>query len=113
MPRKRTANGREQLNVWISVEAKQFLDERYKQEGLYFNEQIEDYIRKEMALHRGEVVEEQALPVISEVVDAKLRKALAQLRADLREDMQIEILEAMKTMMRNSDNRLASLIVRA
>lgn len=113
MPRKRTANGREQLNVWISVEAKQYLDERFQQEGRHFNEQIEDYIRKEMAAHRGEIIEQQSLPVISEIVDAKLRKALAQLRADLREDMQLEILEAIKTMMRNSDNRLASLIVRA
>jgi hypothetical protein len=113
MPRKRAASGREQLNVWISVEAKQYLDERFQQEGRHFNEQIEDYIRKEMATHGGEIIEQQSLPVISEVVDTTLRKYTAQLRADLREDMQLEILEAMKTMIRNSDNRLASLIVRA
>jgi gamma-glutamylcysteine synthetase len=113
MPRKQPANGTVQLNVWISVEAKQYLDERFEREGRHLYEQIEDYIRKDMAAHRGEIIEQQSLPVISEIVDTKLRKALAQLRADIREDMQLDILEATKTMMRNSDNRLAGLIVRA
>jgi hypothetical protein len=113
MPRKRSANGKVQLNIWISKEAKEYLDERYEQEGMHLYEQIESYIRRDMAAHGGEVMEQQSLPVISEIVDTTLRKYTAQLRADLREDMQLDLLEAMKTMMRNSDNRLASLIVRA
>ena len=113
MPRKRPANGTVQLNVWISIEAKGYLDERFKQEGRHLNEQIEDYIRQDMAVHHGEIVEQQSLPVISEIIETKLRKATAQLRTDLREDMQIEIIEQIKTITRNSDNRLASLIVRA
>lgn len=113
MPRKRPANGTVQLNVWISVEAKQYLDERFKQEGRHLNEQIEDYIRQDMAVHHGEIVEQQSLPVISEIIETKLRKATAQLRSDLREDMQLEIIEPIKIITRNSDNRLASLIVRA
>lgn len=112
MPRKRQRNGNVQLNVWISAEAKQFLDERFEREGRHLYEQVEDYIRKDMAARRGEIVEQQSLPVISEIMDTTLRKYMAQLRADLREDMQLDILEAMRTMMRNSDNRLASLIVR-
>ena len=113
MPRKRPANGAVQLNVWISLEAKQHLDERFKQEGRHLNEQIEDLIRKDMAIHHGEIVEQQSLPVISEIIETKLRKATAQLRSDLREDMQLEMIEQIKTITRNSDNRLASLIVRA
>src|SRR6266496_2913146 len=113
MPRKRPANGAVQLNVWISVEAKGYLDERFKQEGRHLNEQIEDYIRQDMAVHHGEIVEQQSLPVISETIEAKLRKATAQLRTDLRNDMQLEMIEQIKTITRNSDNRLASLIVRA
>ena len=113
MPRKRPANGTMQLNVWISVQAKQHLDERFKQEGRHLNEQIEDLIRKDMAIHHGEIVEQQSLPVISEIIETKLRKATAQLRSDLREDMQLEMIEQIKTITRNSDNRLASLIVRA
>lgn len=113
MPRKRPANGSVQLNVWISVEAKQYLDERYEREGRHLNEQIEDYIRQHMAVHRGEIVEQQSLPVIHEIVDTTLRKYTAQLRADLREDLRFDVLEPMKTVSRNSDDRLASLIVRA
>ena len=113
MPRKRQGNGTMQLNVWISAEAKQYLDERFEREGRHLYEQIEGYIRKDMAAHRGEVVEQQSLPVISELVDTTLRKYTAQLRTDLREDMQLEMIEQIKTITRNSDNRLASLIVRA
>lgn len=113
MPRKRPANGAVQLNVWISVQAKQHLDERFKQEGRHLNEQIEDLIRKDMAIHHGEIVEQQSLPVISEIIETKLHKATAQLRSDLREDMQLEMIEQIKTITRNSDNRLAGLIVRA
>ncbi len=102
-----------QLNVWISAEAKQFLDECYEREGRHLYEQIEGYIRQDMAAHRGEVIEQQSLPVIGELVDTTLRKYTAQLRADLREDMRLDILEPMKTVSRNSDDRLASLIVRA
>jgi gamma-glutamylcysteine synthetase len=112
MPRKRPANGTVQLNVWISVDAKRYLDERYEQEGLHLNEQIEDYIRQHMAVHHGEIVEQHSLPVISEILETRLRKATAQLRSDLREDMQLEMIEQLKTITRNSDNRLASLIVR-
>jgi hypothetical protein len=112
MPRKRTANGAVQLNVWISGEAKQYLDERFQQEGRHLNEQIEAYIRQDMAVHRGEIVEQQSLPVIREMVDTTLRKYTAQLRVDLRDDMRLDIVEPLKTVSRNSDDRLASLIVR-
>jgi len=44
MPRKRPANGTVQLNVWISVEAKQYLDERSEREDRHLNELIEEYM---------------------------------------------------------------------
>lgn len=113
MPKQQRSDGRIQLNVWITREAKLHLDERYKREGCYYTEQIEEYIRQDMAVHHGEIVEQQSLPMISEIIETKLRKATAQLRSDLREDMQLEMIEQIKTITRNSDNRLASLIVRA
>lgn len=113
MPRKRPANGTVQLNVWISVESKNYLDERYKREGRHRNEQIEEFIRHDMAVRNGEIIEQHALPVISEIVEAKLQKHLAHFRTDLRQDMQFELLEPVKTVIRSSDNRLAGLIVRA
>ena len=113
MPRKRPANGTVQLNVWISVESKNYLDERYKREGRHRNEQIEEFIRHDMAVRNGEIIEQHSLPVISEIVEANLQKHLAHFRTDLRQDMQFEILEPVKTVIRSSDNRLAGLIVRA
>ncbi len=113
MPRKRSANGKEQLNVWISVEGHHYLNERAEREDRHLNELIEEFIRRDMAVHSGEIIEQHALPVISEIVEAKLQKHLAHFRIDLRQDMQFEILEPVKTVIRSSDNRLAGLIVRA
>lgn len=102
-----------QLNVWIDGDLKDALSERAEREGKKLKELVEHILRQDVARERGEIIEQQSLPVISDIIDSRLRKATAQLRADLLEDMHLEILEAIKTMIRNSDNRLASLIVRA
>lgn len=102
-----------QLNVWIDSDLKDALSERAEREGKKLKELVEHILRQDVARERGEIIEQQSLPVISDIIDSRLRKATAQLRADLLEDMHLEILEAIKTMIRNSDNRLASLIVRA
>lgn len=112
MPKQRH-DGKVQLNVWITREAKCHLDECYEREGRHYTEQIEDYIRHDMAVRNGEIIEQHSLPVISEIVEATLQKHLAQFRTDLRQDMQFELLEPVKTIIRSSDNRLAGLIVRA
>jgi gamma-glutamylcysteine synthetase len=112
MPKKPPSNGKLQLNIWISEDVKRYLDDRSEQEDRHRYELIEELIRKDMAVHHGESVEQHSLPVISEIIETRLRKATAQLRTDLREDMQLEIIEQIKTITRNSDNRLASLIVR-
>ena len=112
MPKQRH-DGKVQLNVWITKEAKCHLDECYEREGRHYTEQIEDYIRHDMAVRNGEIIEQYALPVIGEIVETTLQKHLAHFRTDLRQDMQFEILEPVKTVIRGSDNRLAGLIVRA
>jgi len=113
MPKKPSSNGDYQLNVWISAEADAYLTACYEQDGRHRKEIIETLIRREMAVLAGEQVERQSLPVIQGSIDTTMRKYLAQLRSDLREDMQLEIVEAMKTTTRSTENRLASLIVRA
>lgn len=111
MPKPSSLNGRYQLNVWISEEARVHLAVR-KQEGVDHTTLIETLIRQDMAQSAGEQVERQSLPVIHESIDTTMRKYLAQLRTDLREDMHMDIVEAMKTTARTSENRLAKLIVR-
>jgi hypothetical protein len=102
-----------QLNVWISEEAKNYLAERARREDRPMNMLVEELIRQDAARHNGEIIEQQSLPVMSELIETKLRKAIAQLRADFRDDLRLDILESMKTVIRSSDDRLASLIVRA
>jgi len=66
-----------------------------------------------IATKRGEVIEQQSLPVIRDIVQTELRKTLAQQRSDLREDMGLEFTNKLKALQRASDNRLAALMVRA
>ncbi len=113
MPRKRPSNGKEQLNVWITKEAKQYLDERYEQEGCHLNEQIEDYIRHDMAVRRGEVVEQQSLPLINELIETKLRKHLAQLRTDLQDDLYRDIVAEITDTIERHATKIGKIATRA
>ena len=71
-----------------------------------------ELLTQAIAIKRGEVIEQQSLPVIREIVQTELRKALAQQRQDVREDMQLEFTNEFKAVTKASDNRLAALIVR-
>ena len=113
VPRKRPSNGKEQLNVWITKEAKQYLDERYEQEGWYLNEQIEEFIRKDMAVRRGEVVEQQSLPLINELIETKLRKHLAQFRTDLQDDLYRDIVAEITDKIERSTIKIGKITTRA
>jgi hypothetical protein len=81
---------------------------------------VEELIRLGLSLKNGEVVAQRSLPVIHEIIDTALRNTQEQLRVDLREDMQrqsqeskADIIAEMKARERRSDDRLASLIIRA
>lgn len=80
----------------------------------------EELIRAGLSLRSGEVIAQRSLPVIHEIIEAALRHAQAQLRTDLREEIHREnqenkadIIAEMKARERRSDDRLASLIIRA
>jgi hypothetical protein len=83
-------------------------------------EVAEELIRAGLSLKSGEVIAQRSLPVIHEIIENALLKAQAQLRTDLREEMQsqnqeskADIIAEMKARERRSDDRLASLIIRA
>lgn len=65
-----------------------------------------------IAVKRGEVIEQQSLPVIREIIDTSMRKHLARQREEIREDMALEYTNEIKAITRSSDNRLAALIVK-
>ncbi len=105
--------GDKQLNVWIDSHLKDALAERAKQEKRSLTDLTEAILRQDMARKTGEVIEQQALPIIREVVTTEVRKGMAQLLNDLRDELHLDLMEEIKTAMHLGDDRLARLVVRA
>lgn len=103
---------RKRLDVQIDAERFDYIKEEAERSGKAMNVISDELIAIGIAVKRGEVIEQQSLPVIREIIDTSLRKQLAQQRSDLREDMALELTNEIKAITRNSDNRLAALIVR-
>jgi len=103
---------RKQLNVLVDADLRDALADLAEKEGKKFGEFIEDILRREVARHRGEVIEAQALPAIHDLLENTVHKAMAQLRAEIRHDLEQEVVEEVKRLIRQSDSRLAPLIVR-
>jgi hypothetical protein len=103
---------RKRLDVQIGVERYDYIKDESDRTGIPMNMIADDLLSIGMAVKRGEVIEQQSLPVIREIVQTELRKANAQLRTDMREDMQLEFTGEIKTLLRAHTDRLAALIVR-
>jgi hypothetical protein len=104
---------RKRLDVQVEAERYDYIKEASERTGIPMNVIADELLALGIATKRGEVIEQQSLPVIREIVQTELRKALAQQRTDLREDMSLEFTNELKPLQRASDNRLAALIVRA
>ncbi len=103
---------RKRLDVHIEAERYDYIKEASERIGLPMNVITDELLALGIATKRGEVIEQQSLPVIRDIVQTELRKALAQQRSDLREDMSLEFTNEWKALQRASDNRLAALMVR-
>ena len=102
-----------QLNVWVTKEAKAGLAHQARLERRSMTTIVEEVIQQYTARRQAELVERQSLPLYREVVVTEVRKALAQQRLELGEDMQKLILEAVKLCIRQGVEQLARLIGRA
>jgi hypothetical protein len=102
-----------QLNVWIDSHLKDALAERAKREKRSVTDLTEAILHQDMARSSGEIVEQQALPIIREIVTTEVRKGIAQLLNDLRDELHLDLMEEIKTVARHSDDRLAKLVARA
>ncbi len=98
----------QQLNVWIPDEYKQALTQRAKREGRSVKAVIEDLIEQDLARQQGDLLEQQSLPLIREIVSIEVKRAIAQLRRDLLEDIKREILDVVQ----NNNTRLSKLVTR-
>ena len=102
-----------QLNVWIDSDLKDALAQRAKREKTSVTDLTEDILRQDMARQNGEIIEQQALPIIREIVTTEIRKGMAQLLGDLRDELHLHLLEEIKTVTHLSDDRFAKLMVQA
>ena len=103
---------KKRLDVQIQVENYDYIKDESNKSGMTMNAIADELLTRAIAFRRGEIIEEQSLPVIREIIQTELRKGLSQQRQDLREDMQLEFTTEFKATIRASDNRLAALIVR-
>jgi hypothetical protein len=103
---------RKRLDVQIDAERFDYIKSESDRTGKAMNVISDELLSIGIALKRGEIIEQQSLPVIREIVDTALRKHLAAQRTAIQEDMSLEFTNEIKAISRNSDNRLAALIVR-
>jgi hypothetical protein len=98
---------RKRLDVMISTELYDYIKEQSEKTGTPMNALTDELLAQAIATKRGEVIEQQSLPVIREIVQSELRKALAQHRTDFLEALMLEIKNALAA----TANRLAALLV--
>src|SRR5436190_17664669 len=103
---------RKRLDVQIDEERYDYIKDVSDRSGVPMNVLSDELLAIGIAVKRGEIIEQQSLPVIREIIDTSLRKHLAAQRTAIQEDMALEVTNEIKAISRNSDNRLAGLIVR-
>jgi hypothetical protein len=102
-----------QLNVWIRSDLRDAIREVAEQEGKTMTAVVEEFLAQGIARLRGEVLEQQSLPVVREAIHSAIGQANAQLYQALREVLHTEVLDDFKSLEKKGDDRLAALLVRA
>ncbi|SRR5579884_866315 len=103
---------RKRLDVLIDEDTYNYIKNESDRTNIPMNVIADDLLSTGLAVKRGEVIEQQSLPVIREIIQSELRKQLSQQRIDLREDMSLEFTNEFKPLIRASDNRIAALLVK-
>lgn len=101
-----------QLNVWIDSELRDALTERAQRDHTTLRKVVENILRMDVAHERSEIIQQQAFPLLRELMQIEIRKGFAQLRTDVREDMHTEIINEVRGLVQVSESHLARLIVR-
>lgn len=85
---------RKRLDVYIKAELRSYVTEESERTGRPMNAITDELLTFAIAYKRGEVIEQQALPMIREVISTALHKHRAELRAELHEDLVDTLREA-------------------
>jgi len=99
---------RQRLYVEIEHQLRKDVEQEASQEGRSLTFVVEEALREHVARKRGEVLEQAALPLIREIVATEVKRSIAQLRLDLQEDRAAQIGD----LVRRSNDRLVSLLIR-
>jgi hypothetical protein len=102
-----------QLNVWIRSDLREAIKEVAEREGRTMTALVEEFLAQGIARLRGEVIEQQSLPVVREAIQSEIGHANVQLYHALRELLRTEFLDELKAVEKKGDDRLAALLVRA
>jgi predicted transcriptional regulator len=102
-----------QLNVWIRSDLRDAIREVAEQRGRTMTTVVEELLAQGIARLRGEVIEQQSLPVVREAIQREVERANAQLAQTLREWLSTEFLNELTAREKKGDDRLAALVVRA
>lgn len=88
--------------------------------GKHINAFVEELVQQEAARRKGELLDTKTLPVMREMIQQEFLHVVSELHLDLREEInrqnqesKADIIAEMKARERRSDDRLASLIIRA
>lgn len=103
---------RKRLDMTIRADLRDFVEKESQQTGKPMNIIVDELLEIAVAYKRGEIIEQQSLPVISEIVYTALRKHRAELRAELREDLQAEVVDVLREVIRKSTDRVIALVIR-
>jgi hypothetical protein len=106
------AEQRKRLDMTIRADLRDFVEEESQRTGRPMNFVVDELLEMAVAHRRGEIIEQQSLPVISEIVYTALRKQKAELRAELREDMRAEVVDLLREAIRKATDRVVALVIR-
>lgn len=94
---------KKRLDVWIASDLRDYISEEAEATGKPMNMVTNELLIHAIAARRGEILESQALPLIRQIVQNEVNRALVQWQASL--------LAEIKAQDRRSTDRLAALMV--
>lgn len=106
------AEQRKRLDMTIRSDLRDFVEEESLRTRKPMNFIVDELLEIAVAQRRGEVIEQQSLPVIRDIVESALRRTKAELRAELREDIRLEIINELREIVRKATDRVVALVIR-
>ncbi|MBO0783268.1 MAG: hypothetical protein J2P37_31015 [Ktedonobacteraceae bacterium] len=103
---------KERLNVYLNPDISSAVRALAGDEEQNISTVAQELMTLGLSIKKGEIIEQQSLPVIRDIVQYELLQAMTQLRLAWKEDMRQIVIEEMKATARKSDNRIMGFLAR-